>query len=107
MNATATIFLGLIALGSLVQVAFLAWLGVTALRLYREGQALRARSADRSRPLREALGRVGANASEMRRLMAEQARRIRRARAETTTQWRAMATQLGGVLPGGGRAART
>jgi hypothetical protein len=107
LNATATVFLGLIALGSLVQVAFLAWLGIAALRLYREGQALRARSTERSRPLREALGLADANASEMRRLVAEETRRIRVVRAETATQWRALATHLGGILPGGGHDART
>jgi hypothetical protein len=88
-------------------VAFLAWLGLTALRLHRGGQTLRARSAERSRPLREALVRAFANASEVRRLAAEETRRLRRVRAETAMHWRALATHLGGILPGGGHDART
>jgi enoyl-CoA hydratase/carnithine racemase len=78
MSTTAVVFLGIVALGSLVQGAFLVVLGREGLRLARRVDVLQAQIGDAIGPAVHDLTRATAQLATASEISAEQARRLGR-----------------------------
>lgn len=83
MDDLALVLLGLIALGSFVQGAFLVYVGVSGLRLARRVGALRRTVEEEIRPAADHIARVASDLAEVSDLATAQARRVEEMVAET------------------------
>lgn len=105
MDSLGMVFLGLIALASLVQGLFLVGLGVGGLKLLRRTKELQARLEQDVRPLLDGVSRITGNVAELTEVTAVQVQRVEtlvehtRARVEETrAQVReALTVPLGGL----------
>ena len=83
MDDLALVLLGLIALGSFVQGAFLVYVGVSGLRLARRVGAIQRSVEEEIRPAADNIARVASDLAEVSELATAQARRVEEMVAET------------------------
>jgi hypothetical protein len=83
LDDLALVLLGLIALGSFVQGAFLVYVGVSGLRLARRVGALQRSVEEEIRPAADNIARVASDLAEVSELATAQARRVEEMVAET------------------------
>jgi hypothetical protein len=98
MDTVGVVFLGLIALSSLVQGTLLILLARGGLRLGRRVQELQTRMEKEVRPILEDINVVTANVTAVSDLAAAQARRIQDVLAETTRRVEETRAEIKGVL---------
>ena len=86
MDDLALVLLGLIALASFVQGAFLVYVGVSGLRIARRVGALQRSVEEEIRPAMDNISRVAADLAEVSDLATAQARRVEDMVAETVAR---------------------
>ena len=98
MDTVGVVFLGLIALSSLVQGALLVMLARGGLRLSRRVQDLQSRIEREVKPILDDVNAVTRNVSQVSDLAALQARRIQDVVAETARRIEETRAEIGAVL---------
>ena len=93
------LLLGLIALGSLIQVAAIVAVGVGGLRVAKRVQAMQANVDRELRPALDSLTRVAQNASDVAEVVNAQARRVEDVVGLTVARLDAMREQVRGRAP--------
>jgi len=98
MDTVGVVFLGLIALSSLIQGALLVMLARGGLRLSRRIQELQSRMETEIKPILDDVSAVSANVSQISDLAAVQAQRIQTLVADTTRKIEETREEIRGVL---------
>jgi len=98
MDTVGVVFLGLIALSSLIQGALLLMLARGGLRLTKRIQDLQARIETEVKPIIDDVNAVTANVTQVSDLAAAQARRIQDVISETTRKIEETREEIKGVL---------
>jgi hypothetical protein len=98
MDTVGVVFLGLIALSSLVQGTLLVILARGGLRLSRRVQDLQNRMEKEVRPILDDINVVASNVSVVSELAASQARRLQDVLAETTRRVEETRAEIKGVM---------
>ena len=94
MDDLALVFLGLIALASFVQGAFLVYVGLRGWRLVQRVGELQAAVQEEIRPAMDNIARVASDLSEVSELATAQARRVEDLVAETVARAEDVRAQL-------------
>jgi hypothetical protein len=102
LNDLGRVFLGMVAVGSVVQLAFLVWVMATSSRVSRRLSGFTGRAGYHYRPALADVRRIGANLSHLRALANGQRQRLSMMR-EASLDLREALTDFGRALPGGRR----